>query len=86
MESLVIPKNSDSKRIRIRPQKKIFLNSREGVHYKFSLSNYSNSRTFPIHVCGNTVIDLEEWKINFKVAFFQVTSWGHKCAIDYSTD
>ena len=86
MESLVLPKNSESKRIRVRPQKKIYLNSRVGVHYKFTLSNYSNSRSFPIHVSGNTVIDFDEWKISFKVAYFQVSSWGQKCTIEYSTD
>jgi hypothetical protein len=86
MESLVLPKNSESKKIRIRPLKKIFLNSRDGVHYKFTLSNYLNTRSIPIHVCGNTVIDLDEWKISFKIAFFQVSSWGQKCVIEYSTD
>jgi hypothetical protein len=86
MESLVIPKTSESKRIRVKPQKKIFLNSRNGVHYKLTLSNYSNSKSFPIHVCGNTIIDFDEWKISFKVAYFQVYSWGPKFIIEYSTD
>jgi hypothetical protein len=86
MESLVIPKSSDSKRIRIRPLKKINLNCREGVHFKFTLSNYSNTKRIPMHISGNTTIDFDDWKIGFKVAYFQISNWGKKLVLEYSTD
>jgi len=84
METIVLKKYSESERIPFNAKKKINLNCRKGVHYKFTMSDSSNSESFAYFIIEPTSIDLETENFPFEVSYIQIASFGRKCTIEYS--